>query len=233
MKSLVVLFALLSLVSVAARAMEPYGSIGPGRGITLSRERPDPCDGSLIMNYDGTADCDGYCWQYGGIVPPYYGAFAECYQFEGMVCGIELNLFGIGYPCFGCDLYVWEDAGGEPGNVLSVTRDVDPCPVAIWPNVSTHDFAIDNLPVDGPFWVGYWTDASDRVCPYFIAADCQFSNGCPMTNIAPGVGYPTGWNSVSLVWGPTQAIGIGVWKLDEGTPTAETSWGRVKADFKQ
>jgi hypothetical protein len=224
--------ALLSLGSAAAGAMEPYGSIGPGRGITVPSDRPAPCDGTLVMNYDGTADYDGYCWQYGGIAPPYYGAFAECYDFEGTVCGIELNLFGIGQTCFGCDLYVWGNDNGVPGTVLSVTRDVNPCPVAIWPNVSVHDFPIDPLPVSGAFWVGYWTDASHRACPYFIAADGDGFGGCPYTNIVPGIGYPSGWHDLSIVWGPTQAIGIGVWRANEGTPVRQGSWGRVKERYR-
>jgi hypothetical protein len=229
---LVMLFALLCLAAAPAGAIETHGSLGPGGGITLPSHDRNPCNGTLIIHYDGVDDCDGYCWQYGGIAPPYYGAFAECYDFDGTVCGIELQLSSLGYPCFGCDLYVWEDAGGIPGNVLSFTGNVDPCPVAIWPNVSTHDLPIDNVPVAGTFWVGYWTDASDSVCPYLITASCHGVGSCPFTNIAPGMGYPTGWHDVSLVWGSTQSIGIGVWRLDEGTPINQTSWGRVKAGFK-
>ena len=232
MRKLAILFALQWVVAGGAGAIQNHGSIGMGRGITLPGRESNPCNGTLHMNFDGFADCDGYCWQYGGIVPPYYGAFAECYHLDGTVCGIELQLSSIGNPCFGCDLYVWEDAGGQPGNVLSLTRNVNPCPVATWPNVSTHDFAVGNVIVGGGFWVGYWTDASNTVCPYFITASCSSFGGCPFTNIAPGIGYPTGWQSVDIVWGPTQAIGIGAWCLDEGTPTNETSWGRVKADFR-
>ena len=51
-----------------------------------------------------------------------------------------------------------------------------------------------------------------------------------LTNIAPGIGFPTGWNDVSVVWGPTVALGIGAEVLPcEPTPTKTTSWGAIKA----
>jgi len=231
MRRLAILFALLGVVAGAASAGQTHGSVGIGHGITIPSQDTNPCNppGTLYLNYDGTAE-NGYCWQYGGIVPPYYGAFAECYSNVGSVCGIELYLTGIGYPCGPCDLYVWDDAGGIPGNVLTTTTGNNPCPVATWPSISTHDFAIGANNVPANIWVGYWLDASQAVCGYFVAADLDGFGGCPFTNIAPGIGYPTGWNNASVVWGPTQALGIGVWNYGIN-PTQETSWGRVKAAY--
>lgn len=218
-----------------AIAVETAGSVGAGHGIAVPGTDSDPCGANnLLLNYDGTAE-NGYCWQYGGVVPPYYGAFAECYDFEGGVCGIQLHLTGIGYPCGPFDAYVWDDAGGMPGNVLGVSTGLNPCPVATWPNISTHDLALTNVvQTSGPFWIGYWANWSNALCGYFVAADLDGFGGCPFTNIAPGIGYPTGWQNTSSVWGPTQSLGIGAW-LGWGpiNPTRETSWGQVKRTFAQ
>jgi len=230
MKKLAILFALLGVVGAAQAAVLNHGSVGFGHGTTIPSQDSNPCQGILYLNYDGTAE-NGFCWQYGGIVPPYYGAFAECYNYVGTVCGEQLLLTGIGYPCGPCDLYAWDDGGGFPGGVVSMTPGVNPCPVATWPSISTHDFCIVPFVASGNFWIGYWLDASQAVCGYFIAADLDGFGGCPFTNIAPGIGYPTGWNNTSVVWGPTQAIGIGAW-VGDTVPINETTWGQVKNLYK-
>jgi hypothetical protein len=233
MKRLAILFALLGVVASGASAIENVGSVGVGHGIQVPGGDTDPCGGAtLFLNYDGTAE-NGYCWQYGGIVPPYYGAFAECYEYVGCVCGIELGLTGIGYPCNSFDAYVWDDAGGMPGNVLGMTSGLNPCPVATWPNISTHDLALNpGVNVNGLFWIGYWANNSAQVCGYFVAADLDGFGGCPFTNIAPGIGYPTGWQNASNVWGATQSIGIGAWTQPDcgvpPNPVEETTWGQIK-----
>lgn len=231
MKRLTVLLLFSILLAGAAYAVENQGSVGPGHGVILPGSDDNPCNGTLAINFDGSAE-NGYCWQYGGVVPPYYGAFAECYDDGGLgVCGVQLLLTGIGYPCGPCDLYVWDDAGGLPGNVMTMTSGANPCPVATWPSISTHDFAIGPGGGGGLCWVGYWANFSGQPCGYFVAADTNGFGGCPFTNIAPGIGYPTGWNNVSAVWGPTQAIGIGAWlgqDIPPPNPTVETSWGRIK-----
>lgn len=219
----------VAFFAAAARADGP-GTVGVGRGIAVPDRYDNPCPGSaLCLNYDGTAE-NGYCWGYVDFnIPPYWGAFAECCSGQGCVCGIELHLTSIGYPCIPCDLYVWSNGPGDvPDRVLTVLYGADPCPVAIWPQVSTHDFAIPETPVDGRFWIGYWGDFAERPCSYFVAADLDGPGGCPYTNIAPGFGYPSGWHDVSIAWGPTQALGIGAWTHTCGTPTRETSWGRIK-----
>jgi len=228
MKKLAILFALLGVVG-AASAAENIGSVGIGVGQPVLGPDANPCPpAELCINYDGSAE-NGYCWQYGGIVPPYYGAFAECCEYVGCVCGIQLLLTGVGYPCGPADLYVWADAGGMPGDVLMMTTGNNPCPVASWPSISTHDFAIPQTPVNGLFWFGYWSDWSAQPCGYFVAADLDGFGGCPFTNIAPGIGYPTGWGNVSAVWGATQAIGIGAWvKACGENPVQESTWGQIK-----
>jgi hypothetical protein len=214
--SLVLIMGLVLLpAGVAAADLSTHGSVGPGHGVDVPGGGGGPRD-VLHIYYDGSAE-NGYCWQYGGIAPPYYGAFAECYHFSGWISGIELKLTGVGMPCRPCDLYVWSDGGGVPGNVLSLTTNANPCPIATWPDVSTHDLPISATWVDDPFWVGYWADFTNQYCGYFVAADLDGPSGSPVTNVAPGIGYPTGWQSVDIIWGDeTQNIGIGVW---EGEPT--------------
>lgn len=212
--------------------LKPAGTIGRGRGIMVKGGERD-CQGSLVLNFDGSAE-NAYCWQYAGIAPPYCGAFAECYSGTGDVCGVQLKLTGIGYPCTSCDLFLWADAGGRPGAVLTAINGYIPCPVATWPNVSTHNACVPMSPVNGPFWVGYWAGAfANQVCGYFVAADTNGFGGCPMTDIAPGLGYPSGWNDVSVVWGPTQSIGIGAWVggMCAAVPVQESTWGRIKSVF--
>jgi len=242
MKKLAILFALLGVFGAANAAVLTHGSVGHGHGITVPGQDSNPCSGTAVLdlNYDGTAE-NGYCWQYAGIGAPYYGAFAECYS-GGPVCGIELFLTGVGYPCNSLTLYVWDDAGGMPGSVLASVPGVNPCPVSSWPSVTAHDFAIAANP-SGNFWVGYWSDDSAQPCGYFVGADLDGFGGCPFTNIAPGIGYPTGWNNASNVWGPTQALGIGVWmgatptqsigigawvKACGPVPVKESTWGQIK-----
>jgi len=227
MKKLVILFALLGVVGAANAAMLSHGSVGVGHGINVPHTNSNPCGGQLCLNYDGSAE-NGYCWQYGGIVPPYYGAFAECCSFDGCVCGVEYELTGVGYPCGPLDAYIWADAGGIPGNVLGMTAGLNPCPVATWPSISTSDFAITPVAVTGAFWVGYWADFSAAPCGYFVAADLNGFGGCPYTNIAPGIGYPTGWNNASVVWGATQALGIGAWTTTNIVPVQQSTWGQIK-----
>lgn len=231
MKKLVVLFAFLSLAGYSDATVLTHGSVGRGHGVSLPSGDAG-CNGTLSMNYDGSAE-NGYCWHYGGIVPPYYGAFAECYDAAGYITGIQLKLTSIGWPCLPCDLYVWLDDEGLPGSVLRSWAGYDPCPVAIWPDISTHDACVDCQRVDGPFWVGYWPgEFANSGCGYFIAADTNGFGGCPVTNVAPGVGYPTGWHSVSPIWGPTRAIGIGVWIGDCAVPTDESTWGQLKRLYR-
>jgi hypothetical protein len=231
--SSILIGALLVGFACGTAAATHNGSVGPGHGIVLPSPDENPCDGAatLQLNFDASAE-NGYCWDlYGGRVPPYYGAFAECYNWTGHVCGIELWLTGLGYVCDPCDLYVWEDAGGVPGNILGMTPGVDPCPIATWPQITVRDLGVGCVDVNGPFWVGYWEWAVSAPCGYFIAADTNGFGSCPFTNIAPGIGYPTGWVHVTEVWGPTSAVGIGAW-CGEGpcgpVPTRETTWGAVK-----
>jgi len=235
MKRLAVVLCVLHLLVSPAAAFDS-GAVGAGRGTPAPGTRDDPCPQStLLLNYDGSAE-NGYCWHYHGTIPPYFGAFAECYPYDPVnaeVCGIQLHLTSLDYPCLPLDAYVWQDEAGVPGQVLSMTPALDPCPVSQWPSVSTHDLALEPVLVSGSYWVGFWVDLSMQPCGWFVAADTDGPGGCPYTNIAPGIGYPSGWQSVSVVWGPTQAVGIGAWARPAGeNATAATSWGHVKLLYR-
>lgn len=72
--------------------------------------------------------------------------------------------------------------------------------------------------------MGYWPEWPQDVQGWFVGADLDgFGGGCPYTNIAPGLGYPTGWNHVSIVWGPTRALGIAAEVTECTTPVNDTT----------
>lgn len=246
MKALVVLVMLWSAAWGAQAAVLPHASVGAGKGIDQDAGSRW-CPGDFLTNYDGSAE-DGFAWQYGGIVPPYYGAFAECFLGD-CIQGIQLKLTGHGYPSVPCDLYIWENGAGIPGTVYGIRAGYNPDPVATWPNISTHDFCFGNsIQGGGSFFAGFWADFSRQRPGYFVAADTNGFGGCPMTNVAPGIGYPTGWNNVSMVFSATQALGIGVYVtgLTEciappPPPSAVpppplggevTTWGRIKEVYQ-
>ncbi len=222
MKTCRLLFLALGVVLLAgiassgwAAAKTNHSSCGPGQGAILPHET-NPCTGStLLLNADGSYE-NGYTWWYGGEVTPYYGAFAEGYNNYGSdVCGIQLALSTeSGYfQDQTLDAYIWEFDGQNPGSVLAVKSGLHISPPAIWPNFSLVDIAIATPQYFCPVFVGYWGNWPGARAGWFIGADLNGYGGEPRTNIAPGIGYPTGWNDPSIVWGPTQALGIGVYEL--------------------
>jgi hypothetical protein len=232
MKKLAVLFALLGVAAMitGASAKQNIGSVGKGHGIAVHSHDSNPCAGSnLMLNYDGSGE-NGYAWQYGGEVAPYYGAFAEGYNGNGCVCGVALFLTQVGYNTGQLvDAYVFGSDGNNPTTVLSTTTGLNPGSVAFWPSISESDLAVSNTPVSGDFFVGFWGEWPGALAPFYIAADLNGFGGLPRTNIAPGIGYPTGWNDPSIIWGTTMAMGIGAYvTTDCIVPTHEATWGAIK-----
>ena len=185
------------------------------------------------MNADASYE-NGYAWAYDGVVPPDYGAFAEKYFTPNfVVCSIVLDLTTVGDNPDTADLYVWEDQNGAPGAVLATMTGYSPGAIAFWPSVSRHVASIDlhceSVPVT---WIGYWGNWPGRDPAWFVGADLDGFGGFPFANIAPGIGYPTGWNNVSVVWGPTQALGIGAEFDVCETPTRTMTWGAIKGLFE-
>jgi hypothetical protein len=233
MKKLSMLLAVAALVAGVSANAADVASTGAGVGVL--NDTFDGACGALAMNSDGGYE-NGYAWQFGGTVAPYYGAFAECYATPNLkACSVVLDLTQIGYDVGQTlDAYAWADAGGAPGAVINVAVGADPGAIAFWPSLSRH---VINLPDDSDCvdatWTGYWGNWPGAQSGWFIGADTNGFGGCPYSNIAPGIGYPTGWNNVSVVWGPTQALGIGGEFVScEPSPTVEATWGQIKNLYK-
>lgn len=156
-----------------------------------------------------------YGWTFDAVAEPYYGAFAECFDGVGTVCQVQYWLTQLGNQNGKTmDLLIWEDDHtGNPGAVLYLVPNVDPGPVARWPDVSRHDFDLDVLVPNDKWWAGYWGDWAGEQAGWFVAADENGpGGGCPRTNIAPDIGYPAGWEhpNVVLPWEDCRALGIQV-----------------------
>lgn len=226
MKKLATLLAVAALVAGAAANAAEYAETGYSTDTVLIESGDGGC-GTLVMNADGTYE-NGFAWRYGGIVPPDYGAFAECYSGASKLCSAVYDFSTTGTQAGqSMDIFVYNDAAGAPGPVVFTSR-VTPGPVAFWPSISRHTFAIDTPCTADAWWVAYWGNWPGAVQGWFVGADLDGFGGCPFTNIAPGIGYPTGWNNASVVWGPVQAIGIGAEVVPCGVPVIESTWGQIK-----
>ncbi len=237
MKRLPALLAIAATVSMfstarAADSAKVYNGTDPVDTNLILPTDGTGC-GPLLLNSDGSYE-NAYAWQYGGIARPLYGAFAECYSTTGQdwICSVVFDLTQIGNQAGqSMEVYVWADDGGIPGNVMCGPAHFTPGTIAFWPNLSRHVFDPDPNYCcwHGPFWVGYWGVWPGEPAGWFVGADLDGPGGCPMTNIAPGIGFPTGWTNTSQVWGPTQALGIGCELEDcHDSPVEQTTWGAVK-----
>lgn len=189
--------------------------------------------GTTLLNADGSYE-DGYSWQYGGLVSPTYGALAECYQGQSTVCGAFFDFTGVGYFETGLiDVYVWVDDAGRPGAVLCARFSAHPPSLPMWPDFARFHVDLPECCTGDAWWVGYWGDWPGQQSMQYVGADLDGPGGCPMTNIAPGLGWPSGWQSVDLVWGTTAALGIGA-EVQPclPVPTQTSSWGSVKRLYR-
>jgi len=225
--------ALLLLVTQPAGASNAV-SLGHSDETTIVGPERECSGGTLVHNHDGSFEY-GYNWTYGGCQPPYYGAFGEGYDLG--IGKIRCAAYWLaGFPGFGiaepADCYVWN--GGvteEPGEVLAVITDVHFSGIANWPMVSQHDVDI-NVDVLGAFTIGYWANMQGGWDFYVCGADLDGPPGHPWTCIAPGIGFPSGWQDPSIVWGPTSAMGCGVYFESNPTPAESPTWGAIKEMFR-
>ena len=108
------------------------------------------------------------CWEGGGTIPPYYGAFGEGFDLGAgeAQCGAYFFTQIGGYIGQRADAYISEGGvSGPPEAVLFMLSDI-----AFWPSISHHDVEM-GWAVCGEFTLGYWADFSWRNCPWFIAFD--------------------------------------------------------------
>ncbi len=229
MKNLLLLLALLASLSGANAAN--HASTGYSKDTTIIRSDPEwPCYGTLNVHHDSSFE-DGFCWMSGGVVPgTTYGAFGESFavsSYFGVVC-VCLWVTQTGdFSGQTLDLYMWEGGiSGPPGVVLGVLVGQALYNVPYWPTVGQNDLFFGR-DVHTDFTVGYWADFSASPCGWYLAADQDGFGGHPWTNIAPGTGYPTGWQRPDVVWSACQSLGIGA--VDGMiSPVESATWGQLK-----
>ncbi len=224
----------------------PAAALGPGE--THSESSPEgsgACPGSTTLmtaEYPSIA----IAWEYGGEVPPYFGAFAECYSGAGTVCSAVFDFTQVGN-CHGqtMDAYLWQDEGGMPGAVLAMTPGYNPGSIGYWPAFSRIIVDIADTDVSGTWWIGYWGNWPWDQAGWYVGADLDGLYSCPYTYIAPGLGYPTGWNHVDVVWpeyAPIHSLSIGAefypapahslshWQTLVGVYDGGSAWGDMDGD---
>lgn len=196
----------------------------------------DPC-GELLLHGDGSWET-AYGWTDLQSPSPDYGAFAECYSGDGEVCTLVFWGTQLGFedPA-GFDAFVWsDDGGGAPANVVCSIPDQDAGTITFWPAFKRFEVPVSGCCVSGSWWVGFRGVWAGGTPGFYIGGDYDGpGQGCPMTKIAPGLGYPEGWQSVTVLAGePTRSLAIGAMiRSCAPVPTAPTTWGRVKSLYKR
>jgi hypothetical protein len=219
---LVLVLTALPLVAFAEDGSPPaHSALGPGLGINAPDDGGRVCPtqpSTFYKNCDWSFET-AYAWQYGGVAPPYYGAFAEGFQEPGILDCVDLFVTTLPgyYYSQTVDIYVWGSEDGNPSNVLSMTPGVILSNVPSWPTVAENSVTVHQVALPHEYFVGYWGNWPGEQCGWYIGADLNGPGGLPRTNVAPGVGYPTGWTDPSEIWGHTAALGIGVW-IEPGIP---------------
>lgn len=75
---------------------EPWTSpLVLGAGTLITEPARDEECGTLLVNHNNTCEMR-YAWRYGGVVPPDYGSFAECYSGSGEVCAAVFGFSSTG-----------------------------------------------------------------------------------------------------------------------------------------
>ncbi len=228
------LYLSLFVASLGAVPIPPETiHLGPNPSAYLNPCTPLPGN-YLLMNFGSTVS-EAFSWEDGGVVAPTYGAMAEGYTLgsPATITGVRLYLTNpTSSPQSGnCDIYIWDDASPGPGVIQAVYAGVNVGPVASWPAFSCHDVVLATpLSWTGTFYIGYWPNWVGTQATWLVAGDSNYA-GNPWTNIAPGLSYPTGWQSPSvLTWKRDQITswGIGAWIEGEPSPVESDTWGAIK-----
>jgi hypothetical protein len=172
---------------------------------------------------------------YPGVSPPYYGAWAEAYDLGSVT--VECGVYWFTQTAYmhpePTDIYIW-DGGveGPPGSVLCMVPDVTGIQIAFWPSCAQNEIEIGCC-VAADFTVGYWVPPWGGDCPYYCCADENGTGGHPWTCIAPGLGYPTGWQHPDVVYPDCVSMGIGVTVTEDPSPAESETWGAIKSLYQR
>ncbi len=229
------IFGALFCVGIVVSAWaSDFATLGPSDETILVGDTESRCEGTAFSNHDNSFEA-AFGWQYGGVAPPYYGAFGEGCALGAVTIEcltIWLTRIATEDPTVGLDAYIWE--GGvtsEPQNVIYVLPGVDPGIPGAWPVVTELDVPVGFV-VEGDITVGYWADFSGTLCEYYLAADTNGPEGHPWTCVAPGSGFPSGWQHPDYVLGSVQSWALGGYYTEGGAPASSLTWGAIKGLFE-
>ncbi len=248
MRALLVLVVVSCFVGFATTEADPgFRSAASGAETVVIPALGEDCIGELVHNHDGSFE-NGYCWDAAANYHPHYGAYGESYDLgPGILqcAAYWLTTRNSYWSQFTADCYVWEGGvSGTPGMVLAMEPHVSFDNMAWWPEISQHDVSFE-LAVEREFTVGYWGDwQGGGICGWFVAVDETDPGGAPWTFIAPGIGWPMGWQHPGVVWGDDAiSLGIGLYftsgtsSVEEGPsgafapPERASTWGAIKTLF--
>ena len=235
----------LAIGSALSRALLGFGLVALLLGVSARKA----CVGgepALLIRGDGTYE-NAIAWQFESSAAPDYGAFAVPFP-EALVSWISAVVLDLtGAPPIGsapagpainrlgiADVFVWDDTDGVPGAVLWTETGVSLELDVTWPS-----FVRVVVPVDpvvrcdaitgDAAWAGFWGNWPGEPAATFVGTDLNGFGPAGMTRIAPGLGFPSGWQDVSIAWGGVTALGIGILAEPCGPePVLRSSWGAIK-----
>ncbi len=232
MKSIIVSLMLLAITAAPGFATDSVCS-GYSDMTQISAPALEGSSDQLFHHHDNGFE-NSYSWQLGGSAAPYHGAFGEAYDLGPTTVQTAVFWFTtVSADTFTdqtMDVYVWDGGvSGDPGAVIAVAQDILPTSIGVWPTITQLDIPI-NASVSGEFTVGFWGNWPGEAAAWLIAADLTGPQGNPWTYLVDGSSYGSGWIDPSVVWGPTNSLGIGVYAGDP-TSTEHFTWGEIKALF--